>query len=190
MLVTFCSDPLRRANPDPDYAHEYEAAREVGFDPVLLNFEALVDDGDAEVAIGRIATRSAPDLALYRGWMLRPSVYGRLYEALERRGARLINTPAQYKSCHYLPESYQYIEGQTPQTVWAPLHGAIDSVAIMRLLEPFGDAPLIVKDYVKSRKHEWDEACYIPSAADEQTVMRVVNRFVQLQGPDLNEGLV
>jgi hypothetical protein len=47
-----------------------------------------------------------------------------------------------------------------------------------------------VKDYVKSRKHEWKDACYIASAADERAVMRVVSRFLELQGPDLNEGLV
>lgn len=28
--------------------------------------------------------------------------------------------------------------------------------------EKLGPGPYIVKDYVKSRKHEWDEACYIP----------------------------
>jgi hypothetical protein len=61
---------------------------------------------------------------------------------------------------------------------------------IMELLKPFGPRPLIVKDYVKSRKHEWNEACYIPSASDRDVVERVVRRFVELQGSDLNEGLV
>jgi len=49
---------------------------------------------------------------------------------------------------------------------------------------------VIVKDYVKSRKHEWEEACYIPSASDRASVERVVRRFLELQGEDLNEGLV
>jgi hypothetical protein len=43
---------------------------------------------------------------------------------------------------------------------------------------------------VKSRKHEWAEACYIPSAADRQQVECVVTRFLALQGDDLNKGLV
>ena len=43
---------------------------------------------------------------------------------------------------------------------------------------------------MKSRKHEWTEACYIPSAADRTAVERVVKRFLELQGPELNEGLV
>jgi hypothetical protein len=49
---------------------------------------------------------------------------------------------------------------------------------------------VIVKDFVKSRKHEWAEACFIPSAADRAAVGRVVGRFLELQGDDLNEGLV
>lgn len=47
-----------------------------------------------------------------------------------------------------------------------------------------------MKDYVKSRKHEWREACFIPSAADRAAVERIVGRFLELQGDDLNEGLV
>jgi hypothetical protein len=49
---------------------------------------------------------------------------------------------------------------------------------------------VILKDYVKSRKHEWHEACYIPAANDRVAVERVVHRFVELQADDLNEGLV
>ncbi len=60
----------------------------------------------------------------------------------------------------------------------------------MATLQPFGDRPVILKDFVKSRKHEWDEACYIPSASNLQAVEHVVTRFLQLQGEDLNEGLV
>jgi hypothetical protein len=60
----------------------------------------------------------------------------------------------------------------------------------MPLLEPFGNKPIILKDYVKSQKHYWLEACYIPSAADRNAVERVVRRFLELQGDDLNQGLV
>jgi hypothetical protein len=43
---------------------------------------------------------------------------------------------------------------------------------------------------VKSRKHEWAEACYIPSAADREAVARVSGRFLELQGDELQGGLV
>ena len=60
----------------------------------------------------------------------------------------------------------------------------------MGLLRPFGSAAVVVKDFVKSRKHEWAEACFIPSASDRAAVERVVRRFLELQGDDLSEGLV
>ena len=62
--------------------------------------------------------------------------------------------------------------------------------AVMELLEPFGDAPIIVKDYVKSQKHHWSEACFIPAASDADAVRRVASRFIELQGTSLTGGLV
>src|SRR5258708_22976030 len=70
------------------------------------------------------------------------------------------------------------------------MSSSIDFEHVMNALSVFGSAPILVKDYVKSQKHYWYEACYIPSAADRDTVERVVLRFVQLQDDDLNEGLV
>ena len=55
---------------------------------------------------------------------------------------------------------------------------------------PFADSSLVVKDYVKSQKHYWQEACFIPAARDLPAVERVVRKFLELQGDDLNEGLV
>ena len=190
MRVIFCADPLNRKRSDPMYAAEAEAASTAGFDCSLLNFEALVDEQDAEAAVRGIAPSDVQETALYRGWMLRPAAYGRLYAALEARGIALLNAPAAYRHCHYLPESYPVIEGLTPRSVWLEAEAGLGIERIMEALRPFGSAPVIVKDYVKSRKHEWAEACYIPSAADRAAVERVVARFLALQGADLNEGLV
>jgi len=60
----------------------------------------------------------------------------------------------------------------------------------MEMLTPFGDAPLVVKDYVKSQKHRWNEACFIPSARDSEAVRRVASRFIELQDASLTGGLV
>lgn len=40
------------------------------------------------------------------------------------------------------------------------------------------------------KKHNWEEACFIPSASDAEAIRRVVNRFLELQGDDLQGGLV
>ena len=60
----------------------------------------------------------------------------------------------------------------------------------MRCIQVFGNSPVVVKDYVKSQKHYWSEAFFIPSANSRESVERVVNRFIELQGEDLNEVLV
>ena len=125
--------------------------------------------------------------------MLRPVHYTSLYTALLERNVRLLNDQEAYVHCHYLPESYERIAQWTPHTVWLPLSPG-SSIPSREHFEscslPFGTGPLIVKDYVKSRKHEWLEACYIPSAADMDGVETVVRRFLELQGTDLAEGLV
>lgn len=198
MRLFFCADPLESRQPDPDYATEVTAAQALGAHCDLISYEALVNDGDAEHAIRRLAppnSDTAPELAVYRGWMLRPPDYAQLYEALLARGLRLINDPAAYTHTHYLPESYPLIAQATARTVWLSLPADVTPETlpmddIFATLAIFGDAPVIVKDYVKSRKHEWAEATYIPSAADHVAVERVVRRFVELQGPDLAGGLV
>ncbi len=198
MRLIFCSNPLDTRQPDPDYAGEGDAGQARGARTDLISYEALVNDGDAVRAVRRVAPAddpAAPELAVYRGWMLRPADYARLYAALLARGLRLINDPNSYRHTHYLPEAYPLIAGHTARTVWLPLApetpaDALPLDAIMTALAPFGDAPVIVKDYVKSRKHEWAAATYIPSASDRAAVARVVGRFVAGQGPDLNEGLV
>ena len=190
MKLVFCAAPFAPTTPDSDYADEVTAARAAGFETVLIDFEALVNDRDVRAAVRRIQPNAQLTPALYRGWMLKPALYAELYEALKERGLLLINDPAAYQHCHYLPESYPIIAPHTPRTVAIPLQPNAQLPNLASLLQPFGDRPLIVKDYVKSRKHEWHEACFIPNAADQPAVRRVVQRFVELQGDDLNAGLV
>lgn len=189
MHVIFCSDPLHLRQPDPAYDAEVAAVEDCGFSYGLVDYEALINDNDPDQAVRRLVAQPTATPALYRGWMLRPAQYELLYDALLGRGIRLINDPAAYTHCHYLPESYPVIAPYTPRTVWIKAE-AVTSEAITELLRPFGPAPIVVKDYVKCRKHEWAEACYILSAADRAAVERVVRRFLDLQGEDRNEGLV
>lgn len=188
--LIFPADPLHHQRPDDVYAGEMAAAQAVGFACALLNFEALVDAQDPAEALRRVMPADVPTPAIYRGWMLRRAQYQSCYEALAARNLSLINTPAAYRHCHYLPQSYPLIAGQTPRSVWLDAASGLGIERILAALRPFGDAPVIVKDYVKSQKHHWAEACYIPSAADQAAVERVVARFLALQEPDLNEGLV
>lgn len=190
MHLIFCADPFDPGRPDEAFAAEAHAASDVGLPYYLMSFEALVDEGRPDAAVRRVPSVSEPELALYRGWMLQPEQYAQLYTALQERGYQLVNTPAAYRHCHELPASYAVIAAHTPQTVHLPLAECGDIDRILDALAPFGDRPLVLKDYVKSRKYEWHEACFIPSAADRAAVERVVTRFLALQGEDINGRLV
>lgn len=189
-LVLFCQDPLAPRAPDPAYKREFQAAAHAGFRTALVDFEALVQAGDATAAVQKIARVFPRQQGIYRGWMLSPERYGQMYVALAEKGVLLINDPQAYRHVHYFPDSYSAIEGRTPRSVWMPWPVDGDMDAVMVRLQPFGRSPVIVKDFVKSQKHYWREACFIPDASDRAAAERVVRRFLELQGEDLAGGLV
>lgn len=191
MKIIFCSSPLNKKKVDESYEQEYICAKEFGFELGLVHLEELIVNQGPDLAVRRLKKATEREDVLYRGWMLRPEEYELLYEALESKNLYLINTPEQYKHCHYLPESYDVIKGYTPRSVWVPMSDIQASPdAVKEATRQFGNQPIIVKGYVKSRKHEWKEACYIPDAADEEHMKQIVYNFVTLQGEELNAGLV
>ncbi len=188
--ILFCADPLDKRRVDSVYELEAAAASGQGVAYDLLDFEALIDDGNASSAVRRVSAQSGPARGVYRGWMLRPERYALLFAALDDRGIELINDPEAYRRCHYLPGWYAALEETTPRSVWLETGPEVSIDRIMELLARFGSIPVVLKDFVKSRKHEWQEACFIPSASDRAAVERVVRRFIELQGEDLAGGLV
>lgn len=105
MIVIFCQSPINPKQPDEMYQAEANAARSAGMEVRLIDFEALVCDGNVEKALRSIpktAAFAAP--AVYRGWMMTPEQYLTFYRGLSGLGLPLINQPQEYKYCHYLPE--------------------------------------------------------------------------------------
>ena len=195
MRIIFSGDPFQPKQPEEAYAREAAACDALGILWSPLNFEAIVYENDWEQAVRRVLPVVGKEAAVYRGWMLTPTQYGGLFGALAARGLRLINSPAEYEHCHYLPRWYESLKDDTPRSIWTEAGEDLFSedlspAHLTDRLRVFGPAPLIVKDWVKSRKHEWHEACFIPSAADAEAAGRVTRRFLELQGDDLNVGLV
>lgn len=168
-LILFPEHPLERGQPDPDFEAERNAAEECGF------------------RTGLTERKNAPGRALYRGWMLKPAEYLELFQRLDAGGVRLINTPEEYRHCHHLPSTLPVLGDWTPTTVVVPADRLRERPYP---LDVFGDRPLVLKDYVKSCKHYWHEACFVPRASDRTAVEAVVDRFLELRGSDLEGGLV
>lgn len=191
MNILFCDNPLDNKTVDTDYEDEFVAAKENGFITQLFSFESLTQYQDVVFATRRIRNTDALQKIVYRGWMLKPKQYSLLYNELLKKNYKLVNSVTEYQNCHYLPDSYKFISGHTPKTIWLKVENLqVNYHQIFKEILVFGDAPLIVKDFVKSQKHYWNTACFVPSAADKDIVKSVIERFVELQSTDINEGLV
>ena len=188
-LILLPGDPLRARRTDPHFAAEATAAQAAGAAAAVLDHEALLA-GDDERAVARVPRDAGP--VWYRGWMLPAERYAALAAALSARGCRLMTSPDGYRTAHELPGWYATFSAITPASAWLPcLPGRPPREAeLARLAEPFGGRPLVVKDWVKSRKHEWAEAAYVPDAADTARLAAVVDRFVALQEDSLTGGVV
>lgn len=185
MNIIFPNNPLDPREVEPDFADQAAAAEIAGFSTHLISFEALVHDNAADRAVRRVPEGAGP--CLYRGWMLKPPAYAALTDALEARGAPFLVSPQSYAYAHHLPGWYDDFRVVTAATVWT---ASGDLGAVRTALAGLSSGPAIVKDYVKSAKHRWHEACSIPDTRDEEAALTVVRAFMAEQGDDLNGGIV
>lgn len=187
MRVIFPNSSTHNFKVDEVYEEEMRAAKDMGFSVSLLSFDSFVQYQNAWNATAWI--KGDDELAIYRGWMLPDNLYAALYSALIARGLKLINNPIQQKNGHLFPRSYPALKDMTPLSVCIPFH-ELDWDTIRERLQVFGEKPLILKDWVKSEKHYWEEACFIPCAGDIPCVKDVVYEFMQRRGESFTGGLV
>ncbi|NME72693.1 ATP-grasp domain-containing protein [Flammeovirga aprica JL-4] len=186
MRIIYCDSVFDNKIIDSDYEEEKKSALKAGFTFSLISFEELIN-GNITLALKYVKPSETKIDALYRGWMLTPKQYVSLYDGLLKKNIQLINTPTQYIHCHYLPNSYDIIKSKTPKSNWTT---DLSNDSIFKVLDDFGDSSIILKDFVKSEKHNWDDACFIPNASEFEKVKSVVDKFIELRGSSLNEGLV
>lgn len=175
----FCNHPLHQRRVDPDYEEEYRAA---GLDHAcsLFSYEDM-ENGKLSLYGEEIS-----GLTIYRGWMMKPEMYRSFYALLAEKGILLINTPQEYEKYHLLPGWYEDFCGETAETIWETEGTLQNALSMTKGLE----GAYIVKDYVKSRKHEWYDACFIRDIADAENTSRVIGNFIERQGSALVGGIV
>ncbi len=188
--LLFCRNPLEPTEVDPDFNLEFFSAAANGFSCNLVDFDALVSDGNANSALRKLKAANSTTNIIYRRWMLTPFQYAQLYDGLLERNYILVNTPEEYQNCHYLPDSLKFIQGQTPETIFQPIDGDHNLASIVELASVFGSRPVIIKDYVKSEKHDWETACFVPDASNTSRLTETINNFLKLRGKYLNVGIV
>lgn len=185
MKILMPSSPLDPKSIDPDFAQEFEAARLHGFTVRFFDYDSFVSNCKEIKTHPDYQPKSIVDDTepmIYRGWMLSPFQYQILQDFLGEK-FRLINNVEQYKTCHYSPESYFYIQGHTPEAVWFKHpHEA------RGLLKHFKDH-VILKDFVKSEKGN-DRLFKIPVNTSNEELLEILEEFKDSRGSLFNEGFV
>lgn len=168
------------------FAAEAAAARAASIPVALVDHDALTQAGDAGRAVAQVP-QGHPD-AVYRGWMMSTGQYEALAGALAARGVSLRTSPAQYRRAHELPGWYPAFAGLTPDSTWAP---GDDRAAFDKARAGLGGSGrAVVRDYVKSMKHYWDTAMYIPDRADADAAWQVASQFRALPEDEYTGGFV
>mgnify|MGYP003300085958 CR=1 FL=1 len=165
----FCNHPLYPKRVDMDYEPEYQEAG-LNYACGLFSYEDL-ENGKLSLYGEEIT-----GLTIYRGWMMKPEMYETFFKLLEEKGIFLINSPEEYERYHTLPGWYNEFADQTVESILEK------STSL--------EGSYIVKDFVKSRKHEWYDACYIPDIADKLNASKVITTFAERQGESLVGGIV
>jgi len=110
--------------------------------------------------------------------MLRAEEYATLEAAAAARGVTLRTTAAAYQSAHELPGWYDALRPVTPESAVA--HG-FTRADLDGCRAALGSGPAVLRDHVKSAKHHWHEAAYVPDVADGEAAWRVARRFAELR---------
>ena len=187
MKILFPSHPSHRRQPDPEYASEYQAAIAAGFICELYDVDRL-REGNAPAALHFCApAQIADEPILHRGWMLRCWAYGSLHRELIGLGYKPVVSPQEYAEAHYLPNAYPHLVGHTPETRW--LEGN-DVRAAYDTYTALGDGDVIVKDFVKSAKHRWQDACFIPAQTPYARFKDILLTFLYVRGDAFEKGFV
>lgn len=185
MLLLLPSDPLRPRRVDEHFAAEATAARNAGVTVALVDHDALADPAEASRAAARVPDSGGT--AVYRGWMLHASQYAALARALAARGVTLRTSAEQYRQAHELPGWYHALAPVTPATEWT--EGGTEAGFVLAC-QRLGPGPAVLRDYVKSMKHYWHEAAYIPDVADSPAAWKVATRFRELRDEEFTGGFV
>jgi len=185
MDLLFPQNPTLRKLPEPLFEPEVEAATARGFRCLLFDEDAVCA-GEIDRALKVLPPGDGGEL-LYRGWILTEDKYRAFHEALSSRGYSLVSSPGQYATVTYFPNYYPTIRDISPAAVWTDTPDPYRAWTMARTL---GDGPFVLKDHVKSAKHLWHEACFVPTGSGRENFERIAENLRREQGPSFFRGFV
>lgn len=177
-LFIYPQDIFDRLAVDETFAKEALHVLMSGKHTVTLFDSLALTEGTSRRLFKAVTPHAGARDAVYRGWMLTVEEYSLLEETLRDNDITMKTSAKQYEKAHHLPGWYADFEALTPKTYLWNLFG---DESLEDFCSELPEQAYVVKDYVKSRKHEWDTACFAPSV---EALPAVVNEFVRLQTED------
>jgi len=92
-----------------------------------------------------------------------------------------------YRRGHEFPGWYPALASVTPRSAWTSGDRSED---FSRVCADLGSGPAVIRDYVKSMKHYWDEAAFIADLTDTAAAWTVAGRFRELREDEFTGGFV
>lgn len=206
--IIFPSDPFNTRKVDEEFTSEAELVKSLGGKVVLVDHTELesglfvaknlmtkvnaqaydngFDDERKLLAESTPAHIAYDCRSFYRGWMMSSETYQFMRWQLGIRTVEQISDTSDYSSAYYFGNWYQLFSDITPKSTYFPHDFTWEQMRSI-VEEDLGFGRYIVKDQVKSRKSEWDTACYAP---DIDKLESVVNEFIRLQGDSIAGGIV
>lgn len=173
--------------PDLSWEKEVESAGKSGFHISFL-YEGMFGDTP------KIGNLSNDVMYLYRGWIVKPQRYQQMSDLVSNQ---ILTDNTSYLWSYDLNRWYfSFLSLPEELTPWTTYFSklniekyGLEHIANI-IKETFGNESVFVKDFLKSRKHEWYDACFIRNALDTSETIRIVNNLISLQGEDYHGGLV
>lgn len=167
MRLIYPADTFSPKVADEVYADEFAAAHAAGLPVSIFSFE----DFQGGTFRPRPAIQSG-EAVLYRGWMLTPAEYTRLFEAIVASGGTPVTDVAAYTLCHHLPRWYPLMTKFTAETM---TFSETDDIAAA--LAVHGWDGCFLKDYVKSLSTDGGSV-----VRDLSTIPAVIAKMLKYRG--------
>ena len=212
--IVFPADPFEPRKVDEEFRHEANVVEELGGKVVLVDHTELesgsfvgknvLTKAKASEYSNFMTDESRENLyqmfpasavfaknAFYRGWMLSQDAYELMYSELSARTISMLTHPRDYMAGYWISGWYDYFRDFTPSSLFMSVEEFESSMRsgdfAPQVQSQLGSGSYIVKDQVKSRKSEWDTACFAPN---HEKLPEIAREFLRLQGDYLAGGLV
>lgn len=170
-------DFFDKKNPDSMFEAEYNSAKKFG-NVFLFSHEEFLE---GEILKKLPKANVTGEEIYYHGWMMDAAQYNKFYATLWDKDYRLTNDPYTYTHRHYFEGWYQSIEGLTPQSVMIENDELRPILDVILKFQSETNSALIIKDAVKSLKHDWLQACFIPEGASPIEIAKVIGNFLSIK---------